>query len=284
MRSLFQDRFIKNLYRASSYILLILVGALMILPVVMLVVSSFKLKTEYLAHPFHFFPQVVQWSNYAQVFTLTPFLQVALRTAVLGIAVAILTTISSSMGGYAFSRFQDVKASKILFRVIIVLMVVPGIVLTLPQFMLYSYLHLTNTYWPWILEALAGNSFFIFLYRQFFLGFPKELEEAAEIDGCGPVRIYWQILMPNSRPVIATILIFAFNGIWGDYLSPLIYLSDSKTLMGVTMAKAFVDLKGFALPTISFAGTVIYILPLIILFLFGQKHILKGMITSGLKG
>jgi len=284
MRSTLKDRFVKNLYRATSYILLIGVGILMIFPVIMLLVSSFKLKTEYLAHPFHFFPRVIQWGNYAQVFTLTPFLEVALRTALLGICVAILTTISSSMNGYAFARFQDVKASKILFRVVIVLMVVPGIVLVLPQFMLYSYLHLTNTYWPWILEALAGNSFFIFLYRQFFLGFPRELEEAAEIDGCGPFRVYWQILMPNSRPVIATILIFAFNGIWGDYLSPLIYLSDSKTLIGVTMAKAFVDLKGFPLTTVSFAATVIYILPLIVLFLFGQKHILKGMITSGLKG
>lgn len=279
-----KDKFVKNFNRAASYTILIVVGIVMITPVVMLLVSSLKTKTEYLSHPFHFFPLVPQWNNYADVFTLTPFLTIALRTAALGLLFAALTTISSSMGGYAFARFQDVKVSKSLFRLIIVFMVVPGIVFVIPQYMLYSYLRMTNTYWPWILEGLFGYPFFIFLYRQFFLGFPKELEEAAEIDGCGPFRIFWQILLPNSKPVIATVLIFAFNGIWGDYFAPLIYLSDANTLLGVTMAKAFVDLKGFPLTTVSFAATVMYILPLIILFFIGQKYILKGMITSGLKG
>jgi multiple sugar transport system permease protein len=116
------------------------------------------------------------------------------------------------------------------------------------------------------------------------MNFPKELEEAAEVDGCNPFRIYWQIFMPNAKPIIATVIIFAFNGVWSDYLMPLIYLNDNKTLLGVAMAKAFRDPNGNDLKTISMAANVIYVLPLIVVFFFAQKHILKGAVTSGLKG
>jgi ABC-type glycerol-3-phosphate transport system permease component len=95
-----------------------------------------------------------------------------------------------------------------------------------------------------VLWALTGAPLYIFLYRQFFLGFPKELEEAAELDGCGPFRVFWQILLPNSKPVIATVSIFAFSGIWGDYITPMLFLSQKMTLMGVTMATNFVDPRG----------------------------------------
>jgi ABC-type glycerol-3-phosphate transport system permease component len=238
-----------------------------------------------MAWPIHFLPVNWRWVHYQLVFTMTPFVRVALRTAVLAIFISAVTAITSAMGGYAFARFQDVKGNHRLFRVIIVLLIVPGIVFLIPRFMVYSYLHLIpNTYWPWILGALAGEPYFIFLYRQFFLGFPKELEEAAELDGCGPWRIFWQILLPNSKPVIATVLIFAFNGIWGDYLTPSLFLSEKMTLLGVKMATAFVDPHGNALRTVSLAATVIYIMPLIVIFFFGQKYILKGLITSGLKG
>ena len=280
-----KDLLAKRLNRAGSYAILIVVAMLVVTPVIWLLLSSLKQDSDYMAWPIHFLPKVWRWINYELVFTMTPFITIALRTAVLGILFSTIIAISSAMGGYAFARFQDVKGNSRLFRVIIVLLIVPGIVFLIPQFMLYSYLHLIpNTYWPWILGALVGSPLFIFLYRQFFLGFPKELEEAAELDGCGPFRIFWQIILPNSKPVLATVMIFAFNGIWGDYLTPLLFLSDKMTLLGVKMASAFVDPHGNALRTVSLAATVIYILPLVIVFFFGQKYILKGLITSGLKG
>jgi multiple sugar transport system permease protein len=280
-----RDRFFKRLNKASGYAVLIIVAIVVMIPVIWLLLSSLKQDNDYLAWPIHFLPVNWRWINYEMTFTMTPFIKVAMRTAVLAISTAIMTAVTSAMAGYAFSRYQDIKANGRLFRVIIVLLIVPGIVFMIPQFMLYSYLHLIpNTYWPWILGALAGTPYYIFLYRQFFLGFPRELEEAAEIDGCGPWRIFWQILMPNSRPVIATILIFSFNGVWGDYLQPSLFLSSKLTLMGVTMATAFRDPHGNDLRTVSLAATVIYILPLVVVFFFGQKYILKGLITSGLKG
>jgi len=280
-----RDRFYKRTNRAGGYAILIVVAILVVIPVIWLLLYSLKNDSDYMAWPIHFLPVDWRWVNYELTFTMTPFLTVALRTAGIGLVTAVITACTSAMGGYAFARYQDLKANARLFRIIIVLLIVPYVVFMIPQFMLYSYFHIIpNTFWPWIFGALGASPYYIFLYRQFFLGFPKELEEAAEIDGCGSWRIFWSILMPNSRPVIATVLIFAFNAVWGDYLQPMLFLSNRITLLGVSMATAYQDPHGNTLRTVSLAATVIYIIPLIVTFFFGQKYILKGLITSGLKG
>jgi ABC-type glycerol-3-phosphate transport system permease component len=248
-----------------------------------MIVASLKLDSEYMTYPIRVFPKVLQWGNYKQVFTMTPFAKIAARTGLLAVSTATINALISSMVGYAFARY-NVPGSKRLFGIVIAMLIVPFIVILIPQFILYAKLRLTNTYWPWFLGALGGSSFHIFMFRQFFLGFPKELEEAAEVDGCGPFRIYWQIFLPNSKPVFATVMIFSVNGVWGDYLTPLLYLSANKTLLGVALTSAFKNPQGFDLKTVSLAASVIYIIPLIIVFFFAQKHILKGVVTSGLKG
>jgi len=274
----------KRVTRFSGYALLILTSLILIAPVFFMVVSSLKVDAEYLTFPIRVFPSTPQWQNYQLVFTLTPFVQVALRTAVLALTTATLSAFISSLVGFAFARYGDVKGNKQLFGLVIAMLIVPFIVILIPQFILFARLKLTNTYWPWILGALAGSPYNIFMFRQFFLNFPKELEDAAEIDGCNPFQMYWKIFLPNSTPVIATVMIFGFMYVWGDYLMPAIYLNANKTLLGVTLATAFKNPQGFELKTISLAASVIYILPMIIVFFFGQKHILKGVVTSGLKG
>jgi multiple sugar transport system permease protein len=275
---------IKRLTRFSGYLLLILTSLILIAPVFFMVVSSLKVDAEYLSYPIRVFPTTPQWQNYQLVFTMTPFAKIALRTAVLALSTATLSAFISSLVGFAFARYGDVKGNKQLFGLVIAMLIVPFIVILIPQFILYARLKLTNTYWPWILGALAGSPFNIFMFRQFFLGFPKELEDAAEIDGCGPFQIYWKIFLPNSKPVIATVMIFGFMNVWGDYLMPTLYLNVSKTLLGATLATAFKNPQGFDLKTVSLAASVLYILPMIIVFFFGQKHILKSVVTSGLKG
>jgi multiple sugar transport system permease protein len=274
----------KRLTRFFGYSLLILTSLVLIAPVFFMVVSSLKVDAEYLTYPIRVFPTTPQWQNYQLVFAMTPFAQVAFRTAILALSTATISAFISSLVGFAFARYGDVKGNKQLFGLVIAMLIVPFIVILIPQFILYAKLKLTNTYWPWILGALAGSPYNIFMFRQFFLGFPKELEDAAEIDGCGPFQVYWKIFMPNSTPVIATVMIFGFMNVWGDYLMPTIYLNASKTLLGATLASAFKNPQGFELKTISLAASVIYILPMIIVFFFGQKHILKGVVTSGLKG
>lgn len=274
----------KRVSRFSGYALLIITSLILVAPVFFMAVSSLKVDAEFLTFPIRVFPRVPQWQNYRLVFSMTPFAKVALRTGILALSTATLSAFISSMVGYAFARYNDVKGNKQLFGLVVAMLIVPFIVILIPQFILYARLKLTNTYWPWILGALGGSPFNIFMFRQFFLGFPRELEDAAEIDGCGPFQIYWKIFLPNAQPVIATVMIFTFMGVWGDYLAPLIYLNNSKTLLGVILATAFKNPQGIELKTVTMAASMIYILPMIIVFFFGQKHILKGVVTSGLKG
>ncbi|HEY5574487.1 MAG TPA: carbohydrate ABC transporter permease [Anaerolineales bacterium] len=276
-------RLAKRFYRFLSYTLLIGVAIIIIMPLAAMATTSIKQMSEYNVWPINILPRVPQWSNYAAVFEMAPYLKVALRTAALGIIVTIIVTASSSLIGFAFARYP-VKGSKPLFFIVVGLMIIPYIVVLIPQFVMYSRLHLTNTYWPWIFGAVAGNSFYIFLFRQFFLSFPRELEDAAEVDGAGPFRIFWQIFLPNAKPVIAAVMIFAFSYIWGDYMTPLILLNDDKTLLSVKIATSYSNPQGVWLITIALAANLIYMLPLVIVFFLAQKHILKGVVTSGLKG
>jgi multiple sugar transport system permease protein len=275
----------KTLGLAFSYGILVIVTILISLPAVWFVITSLKVDTEYLSYPIKFWPKEFQWVNYLEVFN--PRYQIpkyAGRTLALSLAVSALTILSSSMGGFAFARFTDVPGRNRLFGIVIMMLMIPGIVMVIPQFIMYSRLHLTNTYWPWILGAATGSAYNIFLFRQFFLSFPRELEDAAEVDGCGPFRVFWQIFLPNAKPALATVFIFSFSGVWGDYYTPSIYLNNAKTLLAVRLAGSFVNPQGYSYTTLTLAANVLYTLPLIVMFFVGQKYILQGVVTSGLKG
>jgi ABC-type glycerol-3-phosphate transport system permease component len=269
--------------RFIGYFILIAVTILISIPIVGLLLGSFKVDADLVAYPIRILPKSWQFPNYMKVWLMTPFFKVMLRTFLLALATSTITSFISSMVGFAFARYH-VPGSKQLFSIIIALLIVPGIVTLIPQFLVYARLKLTGTYWPWIFGALGGSPYFIFLFRQFFLTFPKELEEAAEVDGCSNFRVFWQIFLPNAKPVFATVMFFAFLGVWGDYLTPLIYLNDNNTLLGVKMATGFKNPQGITLTTISLAANVYYILPMVLVFFIAQKNILKGVITSGLKG
>jgi len=273
----------KLIGRFFGYVILITVTILITIPIVGLVLGSFKLDADLVAYPIRIFPSEWQFKNYISVFTMTPFLPVMIRTFLLAMATATTTTFVSAMVGFGFARY-DVPGSKQLFTIVIALILVPGIVLLIPQFLVYARLKMTGTYWPWVFGALGGSPAYIFLFRQFFLTFPRELEEAAEVDGANAFRVFWQIFLPNAKPVIATVMFFVFLGVWGDYLTPLIYLNDKNTLLGVKMATGFKNPQNITLKTVSLAANVYYILPMVIVFFIAQRNILKGVITSGLKG
>jgi multiple sugar transport system permease protein len=195
----------------------------------------------------------------------------------------VLTIITSSMCGFAFARVYVPFRDK-LFQVVVSLLMIPYMVYLIPQFMVFSVLKLTNTYWPWVLWGLSSSPFFIFMFRQFFTAFPKELEDAAEIDGANLFRVYFQIFLPNAKPVVATAFIFAFNSVWGDYLRPILYLTDAITTLAVKLSTGYINRQGFQIVTITIAASVLYSLPLIITFFLAQQQIMKGVITTGLKG
>jgi ABC-type glycerol-3-phosphate transport system permease component len=268
---------------AGLYILLIGVAVFVMLPVFWGMITSLKQEGEYSANPIKWLPDAPNWINYVHVFTYQPFMKYARNSLFLSVTFSTLTVITSAMSGFAFSRI-NVPHKQALFQVVIALLIIPNLVTVIPTFMLFSKLKLTNTYWPWILWGLGASPFFIFLFRQFFSAIPKELEDAAEVDGANPFRMFWQIFLPNAKPALATAFILNFIWVWGDYLTPILYLSTRNTTLAVKLQSAYQDPQGNTLVTVVIAASILYTLPLIIMFFLAQKHILQGVVTSGLKG
>jgi len=267
------------------YFFLIIVTLILMIPIVWMVITSLKQNIEYLSYPITFLPAVPQWNNYRQVFDpIYYFLKHAGLTLFLALTFSILTVFSSSLCGYAFARYQDVKVNSKLFLLVIAMIIVPNIVTMIPSFMIFAKIHLTGTYWPWVLWGLAGSPYHIFLFRQFFLTFPKELEDAAEVDGCTPFGTYWRIFLPNAKAALATSFILNFIAVWGDWLTPRIFLKSDNTTLGVLVNTVFTNPQGQFLTTLTITGIIIYTLPVIVIFFLGQRYILKGVVTSGLAG
>ena len=275
----------KKLKSFLSYSLLILVTLILMTPIIWLLITSLKQNTEYLSYPITILPAVPQWNNYVQVFDpIYTFLIHTGMTLFLATMYSTLCVFSSALVGYAFARYRDVKANQTMFGFVIALLIIPAIVTIIPTFMIFAKIHLTGTYWPWVLWGLSGSPFHIFLFRQFFLTFPKELEDAAEVDGCTPFGTFWRIFLPNAKAAIATSFILNFIGVWGDWLTPRIYLKVDNTTIGVIVNSVFKNQSGQYLTTLTTAGIVIYTLPMILIFFIGQRYILKGVVTSGLAG
>lgn len=265
--------------RLTRGIVLVLTTFFVSIPLLWLLISSFKSRSEYTAYPIRFLPSALRWENYSFLLDYPPFAAAIWRTFVLGITVAAITCFTSALAGYGFARYNVPGSSK-LFWLVIAWLLIPGIVFWIPQFILFARLKLINTFWPWYLGALGGSPLYIFLFRQFFLNLPKELEEAAEMDGCGPLRTFVEIIFPNTKPIVAIVLIFGFNTVWGDYLMPTLFLNDPTRLLGTWLAPSAITgvEPGFL------AATILYILPVTILFLFAQKHLTKGFVITGIKG
>ena len=275
----------RRLGHSFTYALLIVITVLVAVPVVGLVITSLKRETEYLSYPIVFLPAVPQWHNYVQVFeSQFHFLKHAGLTVFLAAMFSTLCVTSSALSGFAFARFPDIKASRKLFAVVVAMIIIPSIVTVIPQFVIFSRLHLTGNYWPWVLWGLAGSPFHIFLFRQFFLTFPKELEDAAEVDGCSPFGIFWRIFLPNAQPVLATSSILNFVWVWGDWFTARIFLRSDNTTLAVILNEVFRNPAGNLLTTLTAAATVLYVLPMVIVFFLGQRYILQGVVTSGLAG
>ena len=171
-----------------------------------------------------------QWHNYVEVLTLVPFQRYILNTATIVGFVVLGTLLSCSFCAYGFARLRAPGRNAIFFVLMATLML-PTTVTLVPTYIVFNNLGWLNTFKPLILPAFFGSAFFIFLFRQFFLGIPKELEEAARIDGAGYLRIWWTIFLPLSWPVIATVSVFTFVGAYNDFFGPVIYLSDCRACL-----------------------------------------------------
>ncbi|MBM7799466.1 multiple sugar transport system permease protein [Microlunatus panaciterrae] len=260
-----------------------LIGILFFAPFAWMVSSSFKDISEIYDFPPKFIPQQIKWSNYADAWNALPFDIFFLNSAIVAVATTVGVILTCSLAGYSFARLRYPGRDKI-FLAYLATMMIPFPVLMVPLFVIMKNLQLVDTLWSLILPAVftpAGT----FLMRQFILTLPRELEEAARVDGCGFFGIYWRIVLPLMKPVIATLAIFTFLGSWNEFLWPLISISsiDQKTLpLGLTMFQS--RLSGRTPWNQVMASATFTIIPVLVLFILGQKYYVKGIVTTGIKG
>ena len=266
-----------------SHVLIIALGMVMLFPFLWVISTSLKLPGAAFEWPPNLIPNPVVWANYVEVFNVVPFLRFSLNTLIITILSMTGNILSCSLVGYAFARLRF-PGREVLFLLCLSTMMLPHIVTLIPTFILFRYLGWIDTLLPLIVPAwFGGSAFLIFLARQFMRTIPPEYDEAARIDGAGSWRIWWEIIMPSSRPLLATIAIFSFNWAWNDFMGPLIYLN---TLENFTLALGLRFLQGYHGTewTLMMAGAALMTLPMILVFFFTQRYFIEGMVLTGLGG
>lgn len=273
----------ENAVRIISFLLLLGGAFLFLAPVIWMFSSS--LKANQLVFDQKWIPSPAEWSNYPNALSQAPFGLYFRNTATIAVFAVTGHVLSSSLVAYSFARLRWPYRDT-LFVLVLATMLLPGIVTFIPQYILFSKIGWVNTFLPLIVPAWFGNAFYIFLLRQFYRGIPYELSDAAFIDGASHFRIWWQIIMPLSRPALAAVTIFAFTGVWEDYFNPLIYLTDPNKFTLQLGLKIFENAQAGGVPQWNYlmaAGFVI-MLPVLIVFFMGQRYFIEGVTLTGLKG
>jgi multiple sugar transport system permease protein len=254
-----------------------------LIPAIWMISSSLKASTEVFAHPIVWIPKTPQWRNYVKIFDILPFFKFAQNTFfVTGMAV-LGTIVSSLMVGYSFARLEW-PGKNIFFALMISTMFLPEIVTLIPRFLIFRNFNWIDTYYPLIVPFWMGvSAIHIFLVNQFFRGLPVELEEAALLDGATRLQILVHILLPISKPVIASIAVFSLLQHYNSYLEPLIYLN---TMNKWTLA---VGIKGLNDSNVTdwelvFAAGTLMVAPVLVVFIFAQRYFVQGIALTGFGG
>ena len=265
-----------------AHLALVTTAALFALPLVWMVLSSFKPANQLTENPYAFWPSRWQWSNYPQALASLPYLRYLRNSLVLCTGSVIGSVCSCSLVAYGFSKLRW-RGRDVAFGILITTMLLPWHVTMIPRFLLLRELGLYNSLAALIVPTFLGDAFFIFLLRQFFLTIPNELSEAARLDGLGEWGIFSRIILPLSKPALATVALFQFIVSWNDFNGPLLYLSDPNKFPLAYGLEQFVS--SYSDQThLLLAAAVLFTLPMVVLFLVAQQTFLKGIATTGIKG
>lgn len=271
----------------AIYVILTVICAIWVIPVIYTVTTSFKSVQEFMNNAVSFFP--AQWvaDNYVKLLDASasyPVFEWLKNSLIISVGAACLSVCVVALAGYGYSRLEF-KGRDTLFFVLLLISMFPAIVNIIPQYRIVATLGWVNSYWACIIPGL-GNVANIFLVRNFMKGIPKELDEAAKIDGASDFRIFWNIMLPAIRPILIVIFLFSFTGAWNDFLWPTIVFNDINK-MPVTAGLQLLSsqMQGYSNMGTLMASTCLAIIPTMVLFLFAQKYFLQSLnITSGLKG
>ncbi len=265
-----------------THLVLIAIGLLFALPFYWLVSTALKPDSQIFAMPPVWIPHPVIWSNYPKALHYIPFALYTWNTVKICMYTVVGTVISCSLAAYSLARIPW-RGRNLVFATLIVSMILPGQVTMIPTFAIFKWLGWIGTILPLTAPAFMGNAFYIFLLRQFFMTIPRELSEAARIDGCGEFAVYWRIVLPLAKPALVTVGLFTFIGSWNDFLGPLLYLNDERTYTLSMGLQRFVSQHGAEWAMLMAASTVMT-LPIIVIFFLAQRTFIEGVTLTGIKG
>jgi ABC-type glycerol-3-phosphate transport system permease component len=264
---------------------ILITGAIVVMiPLVWMLSTSLKVPSQVNKFPPVWIPNPVVWSNYVSAVTIfpVPFYIFVRNSLFMSLSITVGTVMSNAIVAFAFARLRF-RGSRVLFLVVLSTMMLPGQVTMIPLFILFSKLGWVNTYNPLIVPSFFGSAYFIFLMRQFYATIPREMDDAARIDGCGILGTFFRIILPMSKAAVGITAIFAFSWSWNEFLGPLIYLSKMETF---PLALALSYLRGTyrvlwsELMVVSFIAMV----PPLILFFIAQRSYIQGIVITGVKG
>jgi len=271
---------------AVRYALLIGIGVVLVTPFILAAIGSFKTDAEIIAWPPKFFPEQWLTQNWVKVWTTDlgeggTFPRWLFNTAFLAVTTALIKVIACSMAAYAFSRLQFPGRDAI-FNFMLGSMMIPGAVTLIPAYVLMTKLGLINTFWSLILPSIVDAGA-IFMLTQFFKTIPRDLEEAAHIDGASQFQIYKDVVLPLSRPALLTVFILQFQAMWNDFLKPLLYL-DAPRMWVLNVALSVFKQQYKAQWNLTLVGAMFNAIPILVLFFFFSKYYIEGVAYAGVKG
>lgn len=273
----------KTVSKIATYTILIGISFICLVPFYWMLRSSLMDMSQIFTIPPVWIPSPVRFSNYKQALTMLPFAKYFLNTLFIVVFSVLGTVITSSLCAYSFSRINW-KGRDAIFAILLTAMMIPFAVTLIPTFIGWQKIGLVNTYAPLIIPAWFGGGVFnVFLLRQFFRTIPKELDEAARIDGANHFTIYSRIIIPLSKPSLIVVGLFSFMGSWNDFLGPLVYLNDSNKF---TLSLGLMQFNGMYTAQWQYmmAASAVVVLPIVIIFFLGQKYFIEGIAMTGMKG
>lgn len=271
----------RQLQHGAVHILLLGGVILMLIPLAWMVSTSLKPVGDVYLFPPKWIPNPVQWQNYVEAVTTVPFLRYFTNTAIITVSVIIGKTISVTLVAFAFARLQW-RGRDALFLIMLSALMLPPHITLIPQFVLFKELGWIDTFLPLIVPDIFGGPFLTFLTRQFFLTIPRELDDAARIDGCSSFGVYRRIILPLSKPIIIAIVILVFNNTWNEFLHALIYL-QSQTNFTLSLGLRMFQGEASTSWHLLMAASLLSMLPVLLLFFVAQRYFIQGIVFTGVK-
>lgn len=275
---------IRSAAQVISIILLSLGAVVIMVPFFWMVSTALKAQGNLYLYPPQWIPDPIRWRNISEVWEIVPFARFTLNTSIIVFSVIVGTLLSCSFSAYGFARLRA-PGRDVIFLLVLATLMLPTTVTLVPTYIGFNYIGWTNSFLPLIVPAFFGTPFYIFLLRQFYLSIPKELEESARMDGASSYRIWWDLMLPLTKPALATVAVFTFFATYNDFFGPLIYLNDSSKHTIAVALSYFTGSRNVGPQMhLLMSMTLIATIPALLVFIFAQRYFVQSIVTTGLKG